>query len=101
MKKPHKMPGWLKNFGKFVAILFVLYIAYLGLYYLVLPAPIQKPVERTSLIGLINKARAEKDVPPLTADPTLDHTAKLKAEIWPLRTITAMIQTMALNGIRS
>lgn len=38
------------------------------------------PSERTPLIGLINAARAEKDIAPLAADPTLDHTAKLKAE---------------------
>ncbi len=75
-----QMPKWLKSFGKAIIILFVLYIGYLGLYYFVLPEPIEKPSERTPLIGLINDARAEKDVAPLAADPTLDHTAKLKAE---------------------
>ena len=79
-ERSFQVPRWLKNLGKVIALLFVLYISYLGLYYFILPKPIEKPTERTPLIGLINEARAEKGVPPLTADPTLDHTAKLKAE---------------------
>ena len=79
-ERSFQVPRWLKNLGKVIALLFVLYISYLGLYYFILPKPIEKPTERTPLIGLINEARAEKDVAPLTADPTLDHTAKLKAE---------------------
>ncbi|OYX36692.1 hypothetical protein B7Z00_04465 [Candidatus Saccharibacteria bacterium 32-50-10] len=79
-ERSFQVPRWLKNLGKVIALLFVLYISYLGLYYFILPKPIEKPTERTPLIGLINEARAEKDVAPLTADPTLDHTARLKAE---------------------
>ena len=73
-------PKWLRNLGKVMTMLFILYIGYLGLYYFVLPKPIETLSERTPLIGLINEARAEKDIAPLAADPTLDHTAKLKAE---------------------
>lgn len=79
-KEKHKTPKWLKIFGKFAAVLFVLYVGYLGLYFFVLPDPIKKPGERTSLITLVNEARAEKGIAPLVADPSLDTTARLKAE---------------------
>lgn len=73
-------PKWVKSVGKFAIVLIVTYIGYLGLYYFVLPSPIQQPGERTQLIDLINEVRAGEGVALLTADPTLDHTAKLKAE---------------------
>lgn len=72
--------SWLRVTGQFLAVLAVFYIAYLALYAFVFPKPIQKPSERSPLIVLINEARAEKDVAPLTADASLDTTARLKAE---------------------
>lgn len=71
--------SWLKVTGQFLAVLAVFYVAYLALYAFVFPKPIQKPSERSPLIVLINEARAEKDVAPLAADPTLDNTALIKA----------------------
>ena len=72
--------SWLKVTGQFLAVLAVFYVAYLALYAFVFPKPIQKPSERSPLIVLINEARVEKDVAPLTADASLDTTARLKAE---------------------
>lgn len=72
--------SWLRVTGQFLAVLAVFYIAYLALYAFVFPKPIQKPSERTPLIVLINEARSEKHVAPLAADPSLDTTARLKAE---------------------
>lgn len=72
--------SWLRVTGQFLAVLVVFYVAYLALYAFVFPKPIQKPSERSPLIVLINEARAEKAVAPLTADASLDLTARLKAE---------------------
>ena len=72
--------SWLRVTGQFLAVLAVFYVAYLALYAFVFPKPIQKPSERSPLIVLINEARAEKDVAPLTADASLDTTARLKAK---------------------
>ena len=75
-----KTPRWLNRAIKFMVVTLVFYAAYLGLYYFVLPKPIEKPEDRTPLIGLVNEVRAEKGVAPLTADASLDATARLKAE---------------------
>lgn len=72
--------SWVNTLSKFLTVLLVVYLAYLAIYYFVLPEPIQKPAERTPLLGLVNQVRAEKEVAPLTADSSLDTTARLKAE---------------------
>ena len=78
--KSFETPRWLNTAIKFMVVISMFYVAYLGLYYFVLPKPIERPEDRTPLIELVNEARADKDVAPLNVDVSLDTTARLKAE---------------------